>query len=126
MANAESIVRELDLERSKGVRAGHLAYGEQRRLEIALAMATQPRLLLLDEPTAGMSMPEALELVSWLQRLPRTVTMLIVEHNMDVVFGLADQIMVLYYGEMLADGPAAEVLRNPSVMSVYLGDEEIL
>jgi branched-chain amino acid transport system ATP-binding protein len=101
--------------------AGVLSHGEQRQLEIGLALATQPKLLLLDEPTAGMSPDETQRMTEMLAGLPREVALLIIEHDMDVVFSLADRITVLHHGEVLAEGTAAEVRADPRVYEVYLG-----
>ncbi len=101
--------------------AGVLSYGEQRQLEIGVALATSPRLLLLDEPTAGMSPEETERMTRLLERLPRSVTMLIIEHDMDVVSSLADRVTVLHYGEVLAEGTFDEVKADPRVYEVYLG-----
>ena len=101
--------------------AGALSYGEQRQLEIGIALATDPKLLLLDEPTAGMSPEETLRMTELLAGLPRAITLLIIEHDMDVVFTLADRITVLHHGEVLAEGTAAEVRADPRVYDVYLG-----
>jgi branched-chain amino acid transport system ATP-binding protein len=98
-----------------------LAYGQQRVLEMALALAAQPRLLLLDEPTAGMSPAETLEISQVIQDLPRTLTIVIIEHDMDVIFRLADQITVLHYGQIVGQGSPAEVRANPLVQELYLG-----
>lgn len=98
-----------------------LAYGQQRALEIALALATNPQVLLLDEPTAGMSPAETVEMARFIESLPRSLTMLIVEHDMDVVFSLADSIMVLHYGQVITEGSPAEVRANPKVQEIYLG-----
>ena len=103
------------------VRAGELAYGEKRRLEIGLALATQPQLLLLDEPAAGMSPAETGETVALIQRLRASVTIVIVEHDMDVVFGLADHIMVMQNGAALAYGTPAEIRADARVRDAYLG-----
>ena len=101
--------------------AGTLSYGEQRQLEIGVALATRPKLLLLDEPTAGMSPEETQRMTALLAGLPRDVTVLIIEHDMDVVFTLADRITVLHYGEVLAEGTPDEVRADPRVYEVYLG-----
>ena len=101
--------------------AGTLSYGEQRQLEIGIALATRPKLLLLDEPTAGMSPEETHRMTSLLGGLPREITLLIIEHDMDGVFTLADRITVLHYGEILAEGSADEVRADPRVYEVYLG-----
>ena len=100
-----------------------LSYGEQRQLEIGVALATRPQMLLLDEPTAGMSPEETQRMTRLLAGLPRDVTMLIIEHDMDVVFSLADRITVLHYGEVLVDGAPDAVRADPRVYEVYLGTE---
>ena len=101
--------------------AGTLSYGEQRQLEIGLALATRPRLLLLDEPTAGMSPEETQRMTELLAGLPRDITLLIIEHDMDVVFSLADRVTVLHFGEVLTEGTVDAVRADPRVYEVYLG-----
>ena len=98
-----------------------LSYGEQRQLEIGVALATSPKLLLLDEPTAGMSPEETQRMTRLLAALPADVTMLIIEHDMDVVFSLADRVTVLHGGEVLAEGAPAAVRADARVYEVYLG-----
>ena len=100
--------------------AANLSHGEQRNLEIAIALATDPQLLCLDEPTAGMSAAETRETVDLIRRISRSLTILIVEHNMEVVMELAQRITVLHYGEVLAEGTPAEIQHNPRVLEVYL------
>jgi branched-chain amino acid transport system ATP-binding protein len=101
--------------------AGRLSYGEQRQLEVGVALATRPQLLLLDEPTAGMSPEETQRMTRMLEGLPREVTLLIIEHDMDVVASLADRVTVLHYGEVLTEGTFDEVKADPRVYEVYLG-----
>jgi len=101
--------------------AASLSYGEQRQLEVGVALATQPRLLLLDEPTAGMSPEETDRMTRMLGQLPRRLTLLIIEHDMDVVSSLADRVSVLHYGEVLTEGTFHEVKADPRVFEVYLG-----
>jgi branched-chain amino acid transport system permease protein len=98
-----------------------LAYGEKRRLEIGLALASSPSLLLLDEPLAGMSPRERRETVQLLKNLRRGRTLVIVEHDMDAVFELAERITVLHEGALLAEGTPAEIQRNRLVQEAYLG-----
>jgi branched-chain amino acid transport system ATP-binding protein len=101
--------------------AGRLSYGEQRQLEVGVVLATGPKLMLLDEPTAGMSPEETVRMTRMLEGLPREVTMLIIEHDMDVVGSLAERVTVLHYGEVLTEGTFDEVKRDPRVYEVYLG-----
>ncbi len=98
-----------------------LAYGQQRALEIALALATKPKVLLLDEPTAGMSPAETVEMTQLIQNLPRSLTIMIVEHDMDVIFSLADRITVLHYGQVIRSGTPNQVRDDPKVQEIYLG-----
>jgi branched-chain amino acid transport system ATP-binding protein len=103
--------------------ARNLSYGEQRQLEIAIALATEPSVLLLDEPTAGMSPAETSLITHWLQSLPRSLTILVIEHDMDVVFRLAEVVTVLHYGQVIASGQAEQVRTDPRVLEVYLGTD---
>jgi len=105
------------------VQAANLAHGEQRQLEIAMALATRPRMLLLDEPMAGMGVEESQRMVALLQTLKGRITILLIEHDMDAVFALADRITVLVYGRAIATGTPAEIRANPEVRQAYLGDE---
>jgi branched-chain amino acid transport system ATP-binding protein len=105
------------------VPAGYLAHGEKRALELAIALAMEPRLLLLDEPMAGTGREETARLVEVLRRLKGRFPMVLVEHDMTAVFALADRISVLIYGRILASGAPAEVRADPRVVAAYLGDE---
>jgi branched-chain amino acid transport system ATP-binding protein len=118
---AREVAHVVGLSGRLGEPVGRLSYGEQRQLEIGVALATGPRLLLLDEPTAGMSPEETLRMTRMLEALPREVTLLIIEHDMDVVGSLADRVTVLHYGEVLTEGTFAEVKADPRVYEVYLG-----
>ncbi len=104
-----------------GAHAGTLSYGEQRQLEVGVALATRPALLLLDEPTSGMSPEETDRMTRMLERLPRTAALLIIEHDMDVVASLADRVTVLHHGEVLTEGTFDEVSHDPRVYEAYLG-----
>ena len=101
-----------------------LSHGERRQLEIAMALATRPRLLLLDEPMAGMGPEESARLVDTLWQLKGSITILLIEHDMDVVFALADRISVLVYGRIIASGDGAAIRADPAVRQAYLGDGE--
>lgn len=101
-----------------------LSYGEQRQLEVAMAIATGPKLLLLDEPMAGMGPEESTEMVEVLKDLKANTTMLLVEHDMDAVFALADRISVLVYGHIIATGTPDEIRGNEHVKAAYLGEED--
>lgn len=119
--SAEQYLHQVGLATASHRKVSQLAYGQQRALEIALALATNPKILLLDEPTAGMSPAETTEMVQLIQALPRTLTMMIVEHDMDVIFTIADRVTVLHYGELIASGTPNEVRENPTVREIYLG-----
>ena len=101
----------------------HLSYGEQRQLELALALAGSPKLLLLDEPTAGLSAAETSRVVALIRALPRDMTLLMIEHDMDVAFELADRISVLHQGRIVAEGGQQAIRANPQVAEIYLGIE---
>jgi branched-chain amino acid transport system ATP-binding protein len=105
------------------VLAGALAHGEQRQLEVAMAVATKPLLLLLDEPAAGMGATETSAMVSLLDGLKGDVAILLVEHDMDTVFALADRISVLVGGRAIATGTPAQIRDDPAVQRAYLGEE---
>jgi branched-chain amino acid transport system ATP-binding protein len=121
LARAREVADAVGLAERLGDDVARLSYGEQRQLEVGVALATRPQLLLLDEPTAGMSPEETHRMTRLLGALPRDVTMLIIEHDMDVVFSLADRITVLHYGEVLVDGTPGAVRADPRVYEVYLG-----
>jgi branched-chain amino acid transport system ATP-binding protein len=107
------------------VPAGTLAYGRKRALELALALALDPKVLLLDEPTAGMGMEDVDRTVRLIQQVREGRTVVLVEHNMTVVSSLADQVTVLQHGQVLVEGPYAEIRHDPRVISAYLGDADV-
>jgi branched-chain amino acid transport system ATP-binding protein len=117
---AEAVLEAVGLQSKEDELAANLSHGEQRNLEIGIALATEPRLLCLDEPTAGMSVAETHATVELIRRIARELTILIVEHDMEVVMGLARTITVLHYGEVIAEGTPAEIQANPRVQEVYL------
>jgi branched-chain amino acid transport system ATP-binding protein len=117
------ILEEIGLTGRRDVPAGLLTYAEQRALEIGITVAGGANVILLDEPTAGMSHAETERAVELIRRLTEGRTLLIVEHDMSVVFGLADRISVLVYGEIIASGTPQEIRGNPKVKEAYLGEE---
>jgi len=121
---ALALLARMGLEDRAHVPAKMLSYGEQRQLEVAIALAGRPRVLLLDEPTSGLSPGETARMTEMLTRLSRDQTLVIIEHDMDVVFALADRITVLHLGEVLATGRPEDVRSDPRVQDVYLGSLE--
>jgi branched-chain amino acid transport system ATP-binding protein len=118
---AEALMRQVHLQQAPATIARNLSYGEQRQLEIGIALAGEPDLLLLDEPTSGMSPAETARMIDLIGSLPRTLSILMIEHDMNVVFSVADRVTVLYYGEVLATGLPADIKANERVREVYLG-----
>jgi len=121
----DELLREIGLLDKKGLSAGTLSHGDQRLLEIGLAMAAEPKLLFLDEPTAGMNPVERVKVLENIRRLSqeKRSTFVIVEHDMDIVFSLSDRIVVLHRGQILADGKPEQIKKNEDVRKVYLGEE---
>ena len=117
----QQLLEQVQLAESPERRVSNLSYGEQRQLEVAIALAAEPELLLLDEPTSGMSPAETDRMIDLVRTLPKTLAVLMIEHDMKVVFSLANTITVLYYGEVLASGPPEEIQGNDRVREVYLG-----
>jgi branched-chain amino acid transport system ATP-binding protein len=117
----EEVIALVGLEEQASAEAAELSHGDQRLLEIALALSTEPRLLMLDEPTAGLSAKETRDMVRVVKQLSARQTIVIVEHDMDVVMELADVITVLHMGKVLAEGPPSATRANPLVQEVYLG-----
>jgi branched-chain amino acid transport system ATP-binding protein len=121
--DAAALLEAIGLGREAAAVAGTLSYGNQKQLELGIALASEPRVLLLDEPTAGMSAGETHDTIRLLERIAgeRELTLLFTEHDMEVVFGIAQKIAVLYQGRLLAEGTPAEVRGDPEVRRVYLG-----
>ena len=121
---ARQLLEEVGLGEHAEIPAGSLAYGRKRALELALALALDPRVLLLDEPTAGMGTEDVDRTVELIRRVRAGRTVVMVEHNMKVVAGLADRVTVLQAGRVLVEGPYEEIRRDPRVVSAYLGESD--
>jgi branched-chain amino acid transport system ATP-binding protein len=119
------ILKRINLDEEMMIPASLLSYGKHRSLEISMALATNPDLILLDEPTAGMSRDETHTAVEMIKRLTKGKTVVIVEHDMDVIFSLADRITVLHYGQILATGTQDEIRQNQAVKDAYLGEAKV-
>jgi branched-chain amino acid transport system ATP-binding protein len=123
---ARSALARVGLEQRADVVVSKLSHGEQRELELAIALATKPQLLLLDEPMAGLGATESARMVKLLAELRREVTIVLVEHDMEAVFALADRITVLVYGRVIASGVPAAIRGNEEVKRAYLGDQRVV
>jgi branched-chain amino acid transport system ATP-binding protein len=120
----DEILKRINLSAERNMPAGVLSYGQHRALEISLALATEPDLIMLDQPTAGTSRDETHTAIDLVRRLSEGKTVVIIAHDMDVVFSLADRITVLHRGEILATGAPEEFRRNQAVKNAYLDEEE--
>jgi branched-chain amino acid transport system ATP-binding protein len=120
---AEELLCQWNLEDKRDIPVSSLSYGAQRQLEVIMALANSPRLLLLDEPTAGLSPFETSEMTHFLSQLDDWITLLIIEHDMDVVYSLADKITVMHFGQVVAQGTPQEIKGHPKVMTIYLGGQ---
>ena len=121
VSKAHQFAQQMHLDTILGRKVSELSYGQKRQLEVAIALCAEPKILLMDEPAAGTSPDERERLVSMINDLPRDLTIVLVEHDMDVVFALCDIITVLSYGKILATGSKEEVRTNPDVIEAYLG-----
>jgi branched-chain amino acid transport system ATP-binding protein len=121
-AEAQGVLKIVGLEHLAERPIGEIAYGEKRRVEIAMALAQKPRLLLLDEPLAGLSREERAAVKELVSRIPREMTVVMIEHDMDTALDLAERITVLHYGSVIVEGTRAEVIADPKTREVYLGD----
>jgi len=123
-SEAERHLKSVNLWEKKDDMVSDLSHGEQKRLEIAMSLALEPKLLLLDEPSAGLTTGESVDVSAILRNLGPTITILIVAHDMDLVFGIADHILVLHYGEVLCSGTPDDVQCNVKVREIYMGVED--
>jgi branched-chain amino acid transport system ATP-binding protein len=115
------ILEKWKISHRRHIKIDNLSYGEQRLLEVLLAMASKPKILLLDEPTSGMSPAETTQTSEMIQNLPRTMTVIVIEHDMEVVFSIADRITVLHHGEVILSGAPEEIRNNEIVKEIYFG-----
>jgi branched-chain amino acid transport system ATP-binding protein len=122
---AMALLSRFGLATRAGVPAGQMSHGEKRQLEIAIALAARPKLLLLDEPLAGTSHDESQRLINTLQQLRKELPIVLIEHDMDAVFALADRVSVLVYGRIIASGTPQSIRDNPDVRAAYLGEEAL-
>lgn len=122
---AEVLLQEWNLTAIAGQPARNISYGEQRQIDLILAIALKPKLLLLDEPTAGLSAAEVVRVVAMIRSLSKAMTILMIEHDMDVAFDLADRITVLHQGRLLAEGDVATIRGDPHVTEIYLGADQM-
>jgi branched-chain amino acid transport system ATP-binding protein len=123
---AQAALERMGLDHRADVLVSRLSHGEQRELELAVALATRPQLLLLDEPMAGLGVTESARMVKLLQELRKEVTIVLVEHDMDAVFALADRISVLVYGRVIASDVPVAIRQNEEVKRAYLGDQHVV
>ncbi len=117
----DELLEQWDVSARRNIQVKYLSYGEQRLLEVLLALASKPRILLLDEPTSGMSPAETMQTAEMILKLPRSVTILVIEHDMEVVFSIADRLTVLHHGEVVLSGTPEEVRNNEHVREIYFG-----
>jgi len=117
----EKLLTEAGFWELRDTEVGNLSHGEQRQLEIVLALASDPKVILLDEPSAGLATGESREMATFLKSLDPNIAILIIEHDLDVIFEVASHISVLHYGELLTDGPADQIRNDPQVREIYLG-----
>lgn len=119
---AEVTLKSMDLWEKRHEMISSISYGEQRKLEIALSLASDPKLLLLDEPSCGLTASESADITVRIRKLGANITVILVAHDMDLVFGVADKIMVLHYGEFIIQGTCEEIRNNAKVKEIYMGN----
>jgi branched-chain amino acid transport system ATP-binding protein len=121
LAETEELLKQWDLWERRARVVNELSYGEQRLLEVLLALASKPQILLLDEPTSGMSPAETIQTTKLIQSMPRSITLLVIEHDMEVVFSIADRITVLHHGEVFLSGAPEQISGDERVKAIYFG-----
>jgi len=124
LTRAQEMLTSVALWERKDELVKNISYGEQRRLEIALTVASEPKLLLLDEPSSGLTAAEGADIATMIRNLGTDITVVVVAHDMDLVFGVADRIMVLHYGQLIADGTPEQIQADSRVKEIYMGIEE--
>lgn len=123
-SHAEKLLGSIGLWEKRNEVVNAISYGDQRKVEIALALASEPKLLLLDEPSAGLTSGESADIADMIRNLEAGITVLVVDHDMDLVFGVAERIIVLHYGQIIAEGTCEEIQADARVRDIYMGDEE--
>jgi branched-chain amino acid transport system ATP-binding protein len=123
---AKELLEEIELWDKRRELVRNIAYGEQRKMEIALSLAAGPKVLLLDEPSSGLAIGEIPRFINTIKSLTKKTTLIFAAHDMDVVFGLAERVLVLYFGQFIADGPPEAIKADPKVREIYLGAEETI
>jgi branched-chain amino acid transport system ATP-binding protein len=122
--HAKRLLNQWDLGAIAGKVAKEISYGQQRQIDLVLALASRPKVILLDEPTAGLSAAEVIRVVGMIRTLPRDITILMIEHDMDVAFDLADRVSVLHQGRLIAEGGVEAIRNHPQVREIYLGVDD--
>jgi branched-chain amino acid transport system ATP-binding protein len=125
LAKAEKLLGSMNLWEKRNEPVHAISYGEQRKLEMALSLASEPKLLLLDEPSSGLTAAESADIISRIRNLGTNITVVLVAHDMDLVFGIAQRIIVLHYGETICEGTCEQIRSNAKVKEIYMGTEEI-
>ena len=124
LKKAEALLETVGLLEEKDELVGYMSHGEQRKLEIAISLALEPRLLLLDEPSAGLAPSESIAIMNIIRNQRKDITALIVDHDMELVFGVADRVLVLHYGQIIADGAPRAIQNNPRVKEIYMAPDK--
>jgi len=123
-AKASELLSSMDIWKNKDDKVNSISYGEQRKLEIAMSLSSEPKLLLMDEPSTGLTTTESAEIVKLIRNLSTDIAVILVAHDMDLVFGVAERIVVLHYGEIIAEGTPEEISANSKVKEIYMGDKK--